>query len=81
MEIEPYMSQQACNVFDFPSELWALGQKQKQKRVKKRKGRRMLNRATSRYPRALGLACYLKPSPDTHELCHCHHFTHEEMES
>lgn len=32
MELEPYMSQHACNVFDLPSELWALGQKKRKKK-------------------------------------------------
>ena len=32
MEKEPHMSQRACDAFYFPSELWALGQKQKKKR-------------------------------------------------
>ena len=32
MEKEPHMSQRVCNAFDFPSELWALGQKEKKKK-------------------------------------------------
>ena len=41
MQKEPHMSQRVCNAFDFPSELWALGQKEEKKK-RKRKGGKML---------------------------------------
>ena len=41
-EKEPYISQCACNAFDFPNELLALGQKEEKKKKRKRKGGKML---------------------------------------
>lgn len=55
MEKEPHMSQRACDAFYFPSELWALGQKKKRKK-RKRKGERMLKCATSVYHLGSGAA-------------------------
>ena len=80
MEKEPHMSQCACDAFCFLSELWALGQKKKEKK-RKRKGGRMLKWATSVYHLGSGAAGYIKPTADTHELFHHHCFTCEEMES
>ena len=68
MEKEPHMSQRVCNAFDFPSELWALGQKEEKKK-RKRKGGKMLKWATCVYHLGSGAACYIKPATDTLMNC------------
>lgn len=45
-EKEPYISQRACNAFDFPNELLALGQKEE----KKKRGRGKEERCLSELP-------------------------------
>lgn len=80
-EKEPYISQRACNAFDFPNELLALGQKEEKKKKEEERRKDAKVSYLCVPPGLWGCMLHKARCWHSYELFHPQCFTCEEMES